>query len=227
MAPVCDTGFINRQGGIRSEEDSDETPDGVVRPQQYLADNEYFATVKRFLERKFNLLPVTALEYLEHDSIIFVSFYIQEDELANYLLIMSSDGQVLLQEKLDEHLKGIGLDTFFVFSGCVFFVKNKAELVSYQNCMINELIVAGISFLQPQVLVDSIGKETINGKVFVIHKVGEKETLYGISKRYGTTVESILQYNPTASAGLEIGQILKVPYVPKQTPARLPVQSIK
>jgi LysM repeat protein len=83
--------------------------------------------------------------------------------------------------------------------------------------MINELIVVGISFLQPQVLVDSIGKETINGKIFVIHKVGEKETLYGISKRYGTTVESIVQNNPTASAGLEIGQILKVPYVPKQS----------
>lgn len=82
--------------------------------------------------------------------------------------------------------------------------------------MINELIVAGISFLQPQALADSIGKETINGKIFVIHKVGEKETLYGISKRYGTTVESILQYNPQAGAGLEIDQILKVPYVPKQ-----------
>ena len=84
--------------------------------------------------------------------------------------------------------------------------------------MINELIVAGISFFQPQVSLDSLGKETIDGKVFVIHKVGEKETLYGISKRYGTTVESILQYNPSASSGLEIDQILKVPYVPKQTP---------
>lgn len=113
-------------------EDSVESPDGVVRPQQYLADNEYFASVKRFLERKFNLLPVTALEYMEHDSIIFVSFYTQEDELVNYLLIVSSDGQVLLHEKLDGNLKGIGLDTFFVFSGKVFFVKNKAELVSYR-----------------------------------------------------------------------------------------------
>ena len=84
--------------------------------------------------------------------------------------------------------------------------------------MINELIVASISFLQPQVSFDSLGKETIDGKVFVIHKVGEKETLYGISKRYGTTVESILQYNPSVSSGLEIDQILKVPYVPKPTP---------
>lgn len=84
--------------------------------------------------------------------------------------------------------------------------------------MINELIVASISFVQPQVSFDSLGKETINGKVFIVHKVGEKETLYGISRRYGTTVESVIQYNPTASSGLEIGQILKVPYVPKQAP---------
>jgi LysM repeat protein len=84
--------------------------------------------------------------------------------------------------------------------------------------MIITLIVAGFSFVQPQVSLDSLGRETINGKVFIIHKVGEKETLYGISRRYGTTVDSILEYNTSASSGLEIGQILKVPYVPKQTP---------
>ena len=82
--------------------------------------------------------------------------------------------------------------------------------------MINELIIAGVSFFHPHILQDSTGTEVINGKVFVIHQVGEKETLYGISRRYGTTVDSILQYNPTADGGLEIGQILKVPYVPKQ-----------
>ena len=82
--------------------------------------------------------------------------------------------------------------------------------------MINELIIAGVSFFHPHMVQDSTGTEVINGKVFVIHLVGEKETLYGISRRYGTTVDSILQYNPTADGGLEIGQILKVPYVPKQ-----------
>lgn len=107
-------------------------PDEVVRPHQYLADNEYFATVKTFLGRKFNLSPVTALEYLEHDSIIFISFYIQEDELTNYLMIITADGEVLMKEKLGEHMKGIGLDTFFILSRCVFFVKNKVELFSYK-----------------------------------------------------------------------------------------------
>ena len=84
--------------------------------------------------------------------------------------------------------------------------------------MINVLVFSSVLFFNAhQVPKDSIGTETVNGKVFVIHSVGEKETLYGISRRYGASIESILQYNPTADAGLEIGQILKVPYVPKKT----------
>lgn len=84
--------------------------------------------------------------------------------------------------------------------------------------MIHELILAGASFFHPQTPSDSVGIETINGKIFVLHQVGEKETLYGISKRYGTTVDIILQYNPTADGGLEIGQTLKVPYTPRPKP---------
>lgn len=66
---------------------------------------------------------------------------------------------------------------------------------------------------------DSIGIETINGQTFVIHKVDEKETLFAISRRYRTTVDEILKYNAGAGAGLEIGQVLKVPYTP---PAKKP-----
>jgi hypothetical protein len=109
-----------------------ERDDPVIRPHQYLPDHRYFETVKIFLEKKFNLSPVMALEYLEHDSIVFISFYVQENELANYLFMISADGNLLMKEKLDEQLKGIGLGTFFILSGCVFFVKNKAELVSYK-----------------------------------------------------------------------------------------------
>jgi LysM repeat protein len=83
--------------------------------------------------------------------------------------------------------------------------------------MIAEIILAGVSFFQPQTQQDSLGIETVNGKIFVVHKVSEKETLYGISRRYGATVDEIVQYNPAANSGLEIGQILKVPYTPKTT----------
>jgi hypothetical protein len=106
--------------------------DKVIRPQHYPEGHSYFDTVKTFLNQKFNLLATSALEYLEHDSLIFISCYLREKELANYLFVLSSDGRLLLQEKLGEDLKGIGLDTFFILSGCLIFVRNKAELVSYE-----------------------------------------------------------------------------------------------
>lgn len=78
--------------------------------------------------------------------------------------------------------------------------------------MIKIVIFLGYAFMQPLTPVDSIGTETINGKVFVIHRVTQGETLYAISRHYGTPIPEILEYNSTADAGLEIGQILKVPY---------------
>ena len=62
---------------------------------------------------------------------------------------------------------------------------------------------------------DSLRMETINGKPYVVYQVGAKETLYSISRRYGTTILAILEQNPTADAGLEVGQILKIPYAPR------------
>jgi len=81
--------------------------------------------------------------------------------------------------------------------------------------MIKLLVFVGFSLFYDTHPADSIGMETINGKTFIIHKVDEKETLFGISRRYGATVDAILQYNTLPSTGLEIGQILKIPYAPK------------
>lgn len=110
----------------------EEREDNVIKPLQYVEGTPYFETVKTFLVQKLNLSPVAALEYRELGPLIFISFYVQENGLANYLLVLSADGDVLLKEKLGEQLKGIGLGTFFVLAGCVFFVKNKVELVSYK-----------------------------------------------------------------------------------------------
>ncbi len=86
--------------------------------------------------------------------------------------------------------------------------------------MIKILVLLGFSYVPPTVPADSIGIETINGKVVVVHKVDAGETLYALSRRYGTTVDEILKFNPAADGGLEIGQIVKVPYVrgAKQVP---------
>ncbi len=75
--------------------------------------------------------------------------------------------------------------------------------------MLIALFFCTVSLVAPA---DSVGTEVINGRLFVIHKVDEKETLYSLSRRYGAPIAQILEFNPTADAGLVVGQILKIPY---------------
>ncbi|HWA34387.1 MAG TPA: LysM peptidoglycan-binding domain-containing protein, partial [Cyclobacteriaceae bacterium] len=77
--------------------------------------------------------------------------------------------------------------------------------------MFGILLFTLVSHMPP----DSLRTETINGKIYVVHQVEEKETLYSISRRYNATILAILEQNPNADAGIEVGQILKVPYTPK------------
>ena len=81
--------------------------------------------------------------------------------------------------------------------------------------MVKIIFLTFISWTHPEIPSDSLRVETIDGKQFVIHQVDEKETLYAISRRYGVSIMNILEFNKTADGGLEVGQILKVPYVPK------------
>lgn len=106
-------------------------PDVVLRPQQYGDGTEYFGMVAKFLREKLNLSVVLSLEYVEYSGKIFIAYYTQEQSLVNHLTVWTDTGELLLQEKTGEHLKGIGQDTFFILSGCLFFVKNKHELISY------------------------------------------------------------------------------------------------
>ncbi|MEI9920742.1 MAG: LysM peptidoglycan-binding domain-containing protein [Bacteroidota bacterium] len=80
--------------------------------------------------------------------------------------------------------------------------------------MINTIFLAA-SLMINSVEADSLRLETVNGQTFIVHLVGEKETLFGLSKRYGVTIARILEFNPAADGGIEAGQLLKIPYVPK------------
>lgn len=106
----------------------------VIRPLLYTPGTGHFDTVKSFIEAKFALTPVAAIEYLENKSFIFISCYTgsEMDSLANYLYILSVEGECLVKERIGELLKGVGMDTFFLFSSYLIFVKNKHELVSYK-----------------------------------------------------------------------------------------------
>ena len=111
-------------------EDSQNFP--VIRPFQYEEGTAHFDTVKDFLNARFGILPVATIEYLEFEDLITVSVFLKEQGLANYLYAFNTSGEMLIKEKLGDDLKGVGLDTFFIFSGHLIFVKNKNELTSYK-----------------------------------------------------------------------------------------------
>ncbi|WPP48504.1 DUF4905 domain-containing protein [Catalinimonas niigatensis] len=104
----------------------------IHQPFHYTEDEAYFETVRKFVLEYLNQRPIKGCEYLAHQQLIFVSYYIEEDKaLANYLLVIDQEGTLQLHEKLDDQLSQIGWGTFMIVRDQLMFIKRKRELVSY------------------------------------------------------------------------------------------------
>lgn len=104
-----------------------------VRPFRYETGTPYFDTVQKFLSTRFNHSPEGSVEYLEFEGKVVISYHVRmPDGLANHLLVLRESGTVLLHTRIAGALKGLGTDTFFVLAGCLFFVRNGDEFLSYQ-----------------------------------------------------------------------------------------------
>lgn len=62
-----------------------------------------------------------------------------------------------------------------------------------------------------RILVPIPGVESLPENL-VLHKVVAQETMYGIAKKYGTTVERLVELNPGIENGLKVDQEISVPY---------------
>lgn len=127
---------VNLTSGVLTEEDWEEGPESSSperqRPAFYPEGSQHFDTIKEFL-RKADYLIVKGVEYLEFNNWIIMSGYVEESaKLANYLLVFDHEGTLKLTVKLGENLAGLGTDTFFILSGCLFLVQNKTDLVAYR-----------------------------------------------------------------------------------------------
>ena len=59
---------------------------------------------------------------------------------------------------------------------------------------------------------DSVGVERKDGRKFVLHRVDQGQTLYGVARRYGVNVKDIKAANPDLSdGGVRYDQLLRVP----------------
>lgn len=102
------------------------------KPVFYAEGTPHFETVKKFVAQT-DYVITKGVEYLEFNDWIMVSMYVEESaKLANYLLVFNKTGALVLTVKLGEKLAGLGADTFFILSGCLFLVQNKTDLVAYR-----------------------------------------------------------------------------------------------
>jgi hypothetical protein len=105
----------------------------VKNSSHYRADNKYFEKIAGFAEAYIGKKPEQALDYLEYKEGIIVSFYAREEEkLVNYLMVVNEKGELIYNEPIDKDLKGVGIDTFFLYNDLLIFIKNKKELVIFE-----------------------------------------------------------------------------------------------
>lgn len=63
--------------------------------------------------------------------------------------------------------------------------------------------------------VDSVGVEKVGGKIFVLHRVNQGQTMFAVVRQYGTTIHALREANPGMSDQIQSGQTIRVPYTPK------------
>lgn len=73
------------------------------------------------------------------------------------------------------------------------------------------LLLAVTQFIQAQVVTDN-ELVLINGQKFIVHQVRTGETVYSVSRDFRVEPAEILQNNPGIEDGLNIGEMLKIPY---------------
>jgi Domain of unknown function (DUF4905) len=98
----------------------------------YPEDSPHFPTIYKFLYRLLNIDVVKAVDYLEINNKIIISYYIYNNKLfQNYLLVTNRERQILLNDLISE-TEGIGIDTFSVKSDTLLYVKNENQFIGYE-----------------------------------------------------------------------------------------------
>lgn len=74
----------------------------------------------------------------------------------------------------------------------------------------NPVLTDGVKVGQT-VYIPKLTETKVEEEVFSDYKVKSSETLYGLSKKFNTTVDRLIELNPELSEGLKKGQVIKVP----------------
>lgn len=84
-------------------------------------------------------------------------------------------------------------------------------------------ILTAAAIISPEIKLDSVGKEVVNGQVFILHKVNPGQTLFAVTRQYNISIHDLRSSNPGMADQVKAGQIIKVPY--KRVVAAAPVST--
>lgn len=72
------------------------------------------------------------------------------------------------------------------------------------------LLTSMVSQARP-FLLDSLGMEKKDGKLYVLHRVEQGQTLYSLVRKYGTSIQSIKEANPGLPDNVRYDQVVRIP----------------
>lgn len=118
------------------------------------------------------------------------------------LVFVLSFNKIAAQDSIIEHKIQKGETTYFIAQKYKVSVDEiyKLNPESQNGIKDNQIIKIPVHAAEKQ-----------NSNQQITHVVGEKETLYGLSKQYHVSVEAIQNANPILASGLQIGQELIIP----------------
>lgn len=100
-----------------------------VTPELYLENTSHFETFKETIKFYRNEEIITQCEYLETNTLIYITYFIKKDSnLSCEILVLSKDGEVVLQDVLAQNLSGVFTESFCKIDDKIIYVKNDNEI---------------------------------------------------------------------------------------------------
>lgn len=100
-------------------------------PVRYEPQDIYFDRLSSFLDKTVGVKDAIAVDYIESDPYLVISYYLYElEKTAQHLLVVNRDREIIYHNRLSDNRPGISLDTILLKEKRLVFLRNANELIS-------------------------------------------------------------------------------------------------
>jgi hypothetical protein len=125
---------------IASGKSNFEEAEILTAPSRYTNGDQYYSSISSFLFKIAGVKDIQAVDYLECEPFLVLSYYIYEhDQIAQYLIIVNRERKILRHECIAKALKGVGMDTFLLKGKVLVYLRNSNEFISLKLTPYNEI----------------------------------------------------------------------------------------